>query len=241
MREKLLAEKQQQELKQSKLIFWGSSLLFVAIIIILLVYMDKKRTTIRLFEQLHKIRFQMAENKRIIASYQEQMNSLSLRQSNYDDLQQKKALLEQEVTNLVQRNEKLNNQKLQILIRLNQKDEEIKQYEEIIKQRENTPDIFARIKRTLTLEEKEWPELIARTDALHRQFTERLRKAFPQLTDIDLRLCCLLRLGYGRKEQIDLLKVTDDNLDKRRQRLKRRLDPDKKWGKGELEQFLQSF
>ncbi len=183
----------------------------------------------------------MAENKRIIASYQEQMDSLSLRQSNYDDLQQKKALLEQEVSNLVQRNEKLNNQKLQILIRLNQKDEEIKQYEEIIKQRENTPDIFARIKRTLTLEEKEWPELIARTDALHRQFTERLRKAFPQLTDIDLRLCCLLRLGYGRKEQIDLLKVTDDNLDKRRQRLKRRLDPDKKWGKGELEQFLQSF
>ena len=241
LREKLLAEKQQQELKQSKLIFWGSSLLFVAIIIILLVYMDKKRTTIRLFEQLHKIRFQMAENKRIIASYQEQMDSLSLRQSNYDDLQQKKALLEQEVSNLVQRNEKLNNQKLQILIRLNQKDEEIKQYEEIIKQRENTPDIFARIKRTLTLEEKEWPELIARTDALHRQFTERLRKAFPQLTDIDLRLCCLLRLGYGRKEQIDLLKVTDDNLDKRRQRLKRRLDPDKKWGKGELEQFLQSF
>ena len=62
--------------------------------------MDKKRTTIRLFEQLHKIRFQMAENKRIIASYQEQMDSLSLRQSNYDDLQQKKALLEQEVSNL---------------------------------------------------------------------------------------------------------------------------------------------
>ena len=105
--EKLLTEKQQLELKQSKLIFWGSSLLLVAIIIILLVYMDKKRITIRLFEQLHAIRSQIAENKRTIASYQEQIDSLSLRQSDYDDLQQEKASLEQEVSNLLEQNEKL--------------------------------------------------------------------------------------------------------------------------------------
>ena len=260
--EKLLTEKQQLELKQSKLIFWGSSLLLVAIIIILLVYMDKKRTTIRLFEQLHAIRSQIAENKRTIAAYQEQIDSLSLRQSDYDDLQQEKASLEQEVSNLqsdyddlqqekasleqevsnlLEQNEKLNSQKSQILVRLNQKDEEIKQYEEIIKQRENTPDIFTRIKQTHTIEEKEWPELIARTDALHQQFFERLRKAFPQLTETDLQLCCLMRLGYDKKEQKSLLKITDDSLEKRKQRLKRRLDPNKKWEKGELEQFIHHF
>ena len=216
--EKLLTEKQQLELKQSKLIFWGSSLLLVAIIIILLVYMDKKRITIRLFEQLHAIRSQIAENKRTIASYQEQIDSLSLRQSDYDDLQQEKASLEQEVSNLLEQNEKLNSQKSQILVRLNQKDEEIKQYEEIIK-----------------------PELIARTDALHQQFFERLRKAFPQLTETDLQLCCLMRLGYDKKEQKSLLKITDDSLEKRKQRLKRRLDPNKKWEKGELEQFIHHF
>ena len=239
--EKLLTEKQQLELKQSKLIFWGSSLLLVAIIIILLVYMDKKRTTIRLFEQLHAIRSQIAENKRTIVSYQEQIDSLSLRQSDYDDLQQEKASLEQEVSNLFEQNEKLNSQKSQILVRLNQKDEEIKQYEEIIKQRENTPDIFTRIKQAHTIEEKEWPELIARTDALHQQFFERLRKAFPQLTETDLQLCCLMRLGYDKKEQKSLLKITDDSLEKRKQRLKRRLDPNKKWEKGELEQFIHHF
>ena len=239
--EKLLTEKQQLELKQSKLIFWGSSLLLVAIIIILLVYMDKKRITIRLFEQLHAIRSQIAENKRTIASYQEQIDSLSLRQSDYDDLQQEKASLEQEVSNLLEQNEKLNSQKSQILVRLNQKDEEIKQYEEIIKQRENTPDIFTRIKQTHTIEEKEWPELIARTDALHQQFFERLRKAFPQLTETDLQLCCLMRLGYDKKEQKSLLKITNDSLEKRKQRLKRRLDPNKKWEKGELEQFIHHF
>lgn len=239
--EKLLTEKQQLELKQSKLIFWGSSLLLVAIIIILLVYMDKKRITIRLFEQLHAIRSQIAENKRTIASYQEQIDSLSLRQSDYDDLQQEKASLEQEVSNLLEQNEKLNSQKSQILVRLNQKDEEIKQYEEIIKQRENTPDIFTRIKQAHTIEEKEWPELIARTDALHQQFFERLRKAFPQLTETDLQLCCLMRLGYDKKEQKSLLKITDDSLEKRKQRLKRRLDPNKKWEKGKLEQFIHHF
>ena len=239
--EKLLTEKQQLELKQSKLIFWGSSLLFMAIIIILLVYMDKKRTTIRLFEQVHAIRSQIAENKQTIASYQEQMDNLSLRQSDYENLQQKKASLEQEVSNLLEQNEKLNNQKSQILVRLNQKDEEIKQYEEIIKQRDNAPDIFIRIEQTHAIEEKEWPELIARTNALHQQFCERLRKAFPKLTDTDLQLCCLIRLGYDKTEQKSLLKITDDSLEKRKQRLKRRLDPTKKWGKGELEQFIHHF
>ena len=239
--EKLLTEKQQLELKQSKLIFWGSSLLFMAIIIILLVYMDKKRTTIRLFEQVHAIRSQIAENKQTIASYQEQMDNLSLRQSDYENLQQKKASLEQEVSNLLEQNEKLNNQKSQILVRLNQKDEEIKQYEEIIKQRDNAPDIFIRIEQTHAIEEKEWPELIARTNALHQQFFERLRKAFPKLTDTDLQLCCLIRLGYDKTEQKSLLKITDDSLEKRKQRLKRRLDPTKKWEKGELEQFIHHF
>ena len=190
---------------------------------------------------MHAIRSQIAENKRTIAAYQEQIDSLSLRQSDYDDLQQEKTSLEQEVSNLLEQNEKLNNQKSQILIRLNQKDEEIKQYEEIIKQRENTPDIFARIKLTHTIEEKEWPELIVRTDALHQQFSERLRKAFPQLTDSDLQLCCLIRLGYDKTEQKSLLKITDDSLEKRKQRLKRRLDPSKKWEKGELEQFIHHF
>lgn len=164
-----------------------------------------------------------------------------MRQSDYENLQQKKASLEQEVSNLLEQNEKLNNQKSQILVRLNQKDEEIKQYEEIIKQRDNAPDIFIRIEQTHAIEEKEWPELIARTNALHQQFFERLRKAFPKLTDTDFQLCCLIRLGYDKTEQKSLLKITDDSLEKRKQRLKRRLDPTKKWEKGELEQFIHHF
>lgn len=111
----------------------------------------------------------------------------------------------------------------------------------MIKQKENAPDIFTRIKQAKKIEEKDWPELISNIDALHKQFSERLRKAYPQLLESDIRLCCLIKLGYTRKEQIILLKLTEDNLDKKKQRLKKRIDNNRKWGKGDLEGIINSL
>ena len=108
-------------------------------------------------------------------------------------------------------------------------------------EKDDNSDILARIKSNGNIREKDWPELISYTNSLHNKFTERLRKSFPQLLEADIRLCCLIKLGLTRKEQIELLNITEDNLDKKKQRIRNRLDNSRKWEKGELEQQILLF
>ena len=239
--EKLLMEKEQLELKHSRLSFISITSILFIVIIFLLIYINKKRTIIGLLNELNSIQYKIAKNENTINKYIQEMAKQSFLQSEVDNLHQIKNDLEQELERLVKDNELLNKQKDDIIMSLKQKDEKIAHYEEAIKQKENTTDIFTRIKQTRKIEEKDWPELISNTDALHQQFSERLRKTYPQLLESDIRLCCLIKLGYTRKEQIILLTITEDNLDKRKQRLKKRLDNNRKWRKGDLEDIINSF
>ena len=135
--------------------------------------------------------------------------------------------MEQEMDNLVKNNDLLNEQKAQIILALKQKDKEIEQYEEQIRYNYNVPDILTRINQAGKIEEDDWQELISYTNG--------------QLLETDIRLCCLIKLGYTRSEQIELLSVTEDNLDKKKQRLKKRFDNNRKWRKGEFEEIIRLF
>ena len=239
--EKLLNEKQQLELKQNKILLIGCGIFLFIIIVFLLTYADKKRIIARLFEELNNVQCQIVEKERTIANYQQEMTVLSQKQSNFNDWQQTKNNMDVEIKQLHQQIKALKQRQSEILIRLNHRNDQIQQYEKIIKRKENIPDILTRIKKTNRIEEIEWPELIAHIDALHCQFSARLKKAYPELTDTDIRLCCLIKLGYDRKEQIELLALNEDSFYKRKQRLRKRIDKNKKWGKGELESFIRSF
>lgn len=239
--EKLLMEKERLELKHSRLSFTAITSILFIVIAFLLIYIDKKRTTIGLLNELNSIRYTIAKNKNTINEYRQEMAKWSCLQSELDKLHQVKNDLEQELERLVKDNDSLNKQKNDAIISLKQKDEKIEHYGEAIKHKENIPDIFTRIKQARKIEEKDWPELISNTDALHQQFSERLKKTYPQLLELDVRLCCLIKLGYTRKEQINLLAITEDSLDKRKQRLKKRLDNNRKWRKGDLEDIIKSF
>ena len=239
--EKLLNEKQQLELKQNKILLIGCGIFLFIIIVFLLTYADKKRIIARLFEELNNVQCQIVEKERTIANYQQEMTVLSQKQSNFNDWQQTKNNMDVEIKQLHQQIKALKQRQSEILIRLNHRNDQIQQYEKIIKRKENIPDILTRIKKTNRIEEIEWPELIAHIDALHCQFSARLKKAYPELTDTDIRLCSLIKLGYDRKEQIELLALNEDSFYKRKQRLRKRIDKNKKWGKGELESFIRSF
>ena len=239
--EKLLNEKQQLELKQNKILLIGCGIFLFIIIVFLLTYADKKRIIARLFEELNNVQCQIVEKERTIANYQQEMTVLSQKQSNFNDWQQTKNNMDVEIKQLHQQIKALKQRQSEILIRLNHRNDQIQQYEKIIKRKENIPDILTRIKKTNRIEEIEWPELIAHIDALHCQFSARLKKAYPELTDTDIRLCSLIKLGYDRKEQIELLALNEDSFYKRKQRLRKRIDKNKKWEKGELDSFIRSF
>ena len=239
--EKLLSEKQQLEFKHSRQLFVGITFVLLVIIVSLLVYLNKKRTIIGLLNELNEIRYQISKNENVIKEYKQEITKLTSLQSEVDNLHHIKDDLEQKLDNLIKNNDLLNKQKSQILKTLNKKNKEIEHYEELIKQKDDNSDILARIKSDGNIGEKDWPELISYTNSLHNKFTERLRKSFPQLLEADIRLCCLIKLGLTRKEQIELLNITEDNLDKKKQRIRNRLDNSRKWEKGELEQQILLF
>lgn len=239
--EKLMNEKQQLELKQSRMLLIGGGIFLLIIIVFLFIYADKKRIIARLFEELNNVQCQIVEKERAIIEYQQEVAVLSQKQSNFNDLQQIRNNMEAEIKLLHQQIKTLRQRQSELLIRLNHRNDQIQQYEKIMERKENIPDILTRIKKTARIEESEWPELIAHIDALHCQFSARLKKAYPELTDADIRLCCLIKLGYERKDQIALLALNEDSFDKRKQRLRKRIDKNKKWEKGELDSFIRSF
>ena len=239
--EKLMNEKQQLELKQSRMLLIGGGIFLLIIIVFLFIYADKKRIIARLFEELNNVQCQIVEKERAIIEYQQEVAVLSQKQSNFNDLQQIRNNMEAEIKLLHQQIKTLKQRQSELLIRLNHRNDQIQQYEKIMERKENIPDILTRIKKTARIEESEWPELIAHIDALHCQFSARLKKAYPELTDADIRLCCLIKLGYERKDQIALLALNEDSFDKRKQRLRKRIGKDKKWEKGELDSFIRSF
>ena len=239
--EKLMNEKQQLELKQSRTLLIGGGIFLLIIIVFLFIYADKKRIIARLFEELNNVQCQIVEKERAIIEYQQEVAVLSQKQSNFNDLQQIRNNMEAEIKLLHQQIKTLKQRQSELLIRLNHRNDQIQQYEKIMERKENIPDILTRIKKTARIEESEWPELIAHIDALHCQFSARLKKAYPELTDADIRLCCLIKLGYERKDQIALLALNEDSFDKRKQRIRKRIGKDKKWEKGELDSFIRSF
>ena len=60
-------------------------------------------------------------------------------------------------------------------------------------------------------------------DQAHENFFKRLKAAFPDLTQSDLRLCAFLRLNLSSKEIAPLLNITFRGVETRRYRLRRRL------------------
>lgn len=70
------------------------------------------------------------------------------------------------------------------------------------------------------LSEEEWDELLSATDLIFGQELTRLKTTYPLLTDNDLRLCCLLRLGISSKVIAGIQGVSDASIYKAFYRIK---------------------
>lgn len=114
-------------------------------------------------------------------------------------------------------------------------------YKKLYDQKETHPNILVRLKKTKHINEEEWNELYTVVDAMHSNYTIRLLQKHPSLTEKDIRLATLLRLGYGTVDLQEILCLEEDSLYKSKKRLRNRLDKNRMWNKGELEEFLSSF
>lgn len=107
---------------------------------------------------------------------------------------------------------------------------------------ERIPNILFRLtQEKWRLIPTDWEELCLTTDQLSHHFIRRLHDTYAKLTAADLHYCCLLRLGFNQMEMIELMGIQEEGIAKRRQRAKTRINPVKKWKKGEFDTFISSF
>ena len=69
-----------------------------------------------------------------------------------------------------------------------------------------------------------WDEFKKLFTRVHTGFFIKLRKAFPKLTDTDMRLLSLLRLGLNNREMANMLGVTVEGVKKAKQRMRKKMD-----------------
>lgn len=166
---------------------------------------------------------------------------LSSKQEEIDSLKmESKEFLKQ--NNLIATaNDKLKRRIQDQLVELQKRGNSIIDYERLFERRVVCPNILLRLKQTKQIQDCEWDEFFAMVDALHNNFTVRLLDTHPGLTDKDLRLCCLIKLGYETLDLECILNLEEDSLYKSKKRLRNRLDKNKKWSKGELEVYIAEF
>jgi tetratricopeptide (TPR) repeat protein len=252
--EKLLNETTLLRLRNTRIVMTGLILfLLFAIVTAVIVIIYQRRLLLR-NKTINIIRQQLAElmqkvednentiqnNKAIIA---QQAALLQQQENTQDELIPQKNDLEQINQELEQANQRLKEMIREKTRMLSAKDEKLIAIQRLADERKEHPNILVRLKQDgkhLNSDE-DWEELIETTDRMYGNFSKRLLLAHPSLKRNDINLCCLLKQGYDSEKMSELLSITDESLTKRKQRLKKRLDSDKKWENGELEALIRSF
>lgn len=69
----------------------------------------------------------------------------------------------------------------------------------------------------------QWAEVEESINKLYSNFTFRLKKQFPSLTNNDLQVCCLIKLHLSVANMADILNISPTSVSKRKQRIKEQI------------------
>jgi len=127
---------------------------------------------------------------------------------------------------------KENDEKQKILQTLNEKIERLKKNPDSVKRQSD--EIQRIIDSHIDSEDNTFEIQI---DELHQEFSETLRKEYPDLTRYDLRLCVYIKMGFDSKEISDLLNIKPSSVYISRSRLRKKIDID---SDEDLHAFLNS-
>lgn len=73
------------------------------------------------------------------------------------------------------------------------------------------------------LKEEEWEIIIKNTDVCFNQFTDRIKTQFPQLTDEEVRLCCLIKMEISILLLSEIYHIAKTSISRKKIRLKEKM------------------
>lgn len=131
-----------------------------------------------------------------------------------DQLNNAKAMLDEQLKGMIEKNELLEEFKIDIENLRNLKAKEIE--EARITQLEN-------LNKTTILTEQDWDKFKNLFEQVYTGFFVRLKEKMPDLTQAEVRLFCLTKLKLDTKQMAGILGVSADTIKKTRHRLRRKL------------------
>lgn len=251
--EKLLNEKNTLQIEKERITRNGlyTSLFIIAIAATFVVFYQRKlirkeRTIqlqaeqLRVFSvQIHNNETQIEQNNTHISQLTEQIVShgelqetVQEQQNMVEELKQKNVMLQKQTDRLQKdfSEHSLNTQgklkaQMASLNKIMDENTMLRKREEFLcKQLILHTDVLASlIKSPKPLDIYQWAEVQMAINRLYDNFTERLKKQIPSLTENDLQVCCLMKLHISVANMATILGISPTSVSKRKQRLKEQI------------------
>jgi tetratricopeptide (TPR) repeat protein len=177
-----------------------------AVLILVALAFNRQRLKVRKNKELHAVQQALANT--------EIKNSIEKEQLLRGELDFRNKALTTHTLNLIQKNSILEDirQTVSLALKSGQRDE-------------NTP-LFSRLINLIDYSfnlDKDWDEFKTYFEGVHPEFFSKLKKANPELSAGELRLCALVRLNLNLKESATLLSISPDSVKTARHRLRKKL------------------
>lgn len=177
-----------------------------AVLTLVVLAFNRQRLKVRKDRQLHAAQKALADI--------EIQNSLEKEQRLQGELEFRNKALTTHTLNLIQKNGILEDirQTISLALKTGQKDE-------------NTP-LFSRLINLIDYSfnlDRDWDEFKTYFEGVHPDFFSKLKKAHPELSAGELRLCALTRLNLNLKESAGLLSISPDSVKTARHRLRKKM------------------
>ena len=251
--EKLLNEKNTLQIEKERITRNGlyTFLFIISIAATLIVFYQRKlirkeRTIqlqaeqLRIFSvQIHNNETQIEQNNTHISQLTEQIVShgelqetVQEQQNMVEELKQKNVMLQKQTDRLQKdfSEHSLNTQgkqkaQMASLNKIMDENTMLRKREEFLcKQLILHTDVLASlIKSPKPLDIYQWEEVQMAINRLYDNFTERLKKQIPSLTENDLQVCCLIKLHISVANMATILGISPTSVSKRKQRLKEQI------------------
>lgn len=251
--EKLLNEKNTLQIEKERLTRNGLyTLLFIFAIIAFLIFfyqrkLIRKERTIQLQEeQLHAFSMQIHNNETQIEQNNTHITQLAEQIVSNGELQETVVEQQNMVEELKLENKTLQKQTDQLQRELTEHSQnaqgkfkeqmasfnKIMEENTMLRKREyflckqlilHTDVLASLIKSPKPLNIYEWAKVQEAINRLYNNFTERLSKQIPSLTENDLQVCCLIKLHISVANMATILGISPTSVSKRKQRLKEQI------------------
>lgn len=228
------------------LIIVAMTCIIATIIIIYQRRLIKREQSIRIAnDKIHYFILQLNQNKEITQRNNKQIKSMSTQLEENNNLKEYINEQKKELSQIYEYNDYLQTQNTYLLDKINhhaqilrEKERSIHSYKELkeenitLKEKEKLLseyiseqlELFKQLKEVPKyIKDEQWPAILKTTNIIYHNFTVRLHKEFPALTDNDLQICSLLKLRFTPSIIATLTGVSPSSVTKRKQRIKERM------------------